>query len=71
METLKIFISGTQDDLQPERRAVADVVRALGHDPVMAETYGTQPMPSFSVILEMVLEQRKNPHRHPVAWAEE
>ncbi len=54
METLKIFISGTQDDLQPERRSVADAIGALGHEPVMAETYGTQPIPSISTIREMI-----------------
>jgi len=38
MDKLKIFISGTQDDLQPERQAVADAIRALGHEPVMARS---------------------------------
>ena len=51
---MKIFISGTQDDLQPERKAVAEVIRALGHEPLMAETYGAQPMPSLSAIREMI-----------------
>ena len=54
MDTLKIFISGTQDDLQPERQAVAASIRALGHEPLMAETYGTQPIPSLSAIREMI-----------------
>ena len=54
METLKVFISGTQDDLQPERQAVADAIRALGHEPLMAETYGAQPMPSLDTIREMI-----------------
>jgi HEAT repeat protein len=54
MEKLRIFISGTQDDLRPERKAVAGAIRALGHELVMAETYGTQPMPSISTIREMV-----------------
>lgn len=54
MDKLKIFINGTQDDLQPERQAVADAIRALGHEPVMAETYGAQPMPSLTAIREMI-----------------
>jgi len=54
MEKLKVFISGTQDDMQPERRAVAKAVRALKHEPLMAETYGTLPQPSISVIREMI-----------------
>ena len=54
MKRLKVFISGTQDDLQAERRAIADAVSALGHEPLMAETYGTQPMPSLSAIREMI-----------------
>jgi hypothetical protein len=53
-ETLQIFISGTQDDLQPERQAVAETIRALGHTPLMAETYGAQPMPSYDAIREMI-----------------
>ena len=53
-ETLQIFISGTQDDLQPERQAVAEAIRALGHTPLMAETYGAQPMPSYDAIREMI-----------------
>jgi len=53
-ETLQIFISGTQDDLQPERMAVAETIRALGHTPLMAETYGAQPMPSYDAIREMI-----------------
>jgi hypothetical protein len=53
-ETLQIFISGTQDDLQPERQAVAKTIRALGHTPLMAETYGAQPMPSYDAIREMI-----------------
>lgn len=54
MEKLKVFISGTQDDLQPERKAVAEVIHALGHEPLMAETYGAQPIPSLSAIREMI-----------------
>lgn len=54
MEKLKIFISGTQEDLQQERKAVADAIRALGHEPVMAENFGAQPMPSLSAIREMI-----------------
>ncbi|MBI5648875.1 MAG: DUF4062 domain-containing protein, partial [Chloroflexi bacterium] len=54
MDKLKIFISGTQDDLQLERQAVANAISALGHEPVMAETYGTQPVPSLTAIREMI-----------------
>jgi hypothetical protein len=54
METLKVFISGTQDDMQSERQAVSGAVRALKHESVMAETYGTLPHPPIHVVREMI-----------------
>lgn len=41
MERLKIFVSSTQRDLQPERDSVQAAIEHLGHDCLRAETYGS------------------------------
>ena len=46
MDTLKVFISGTMDDLREERQVVAEAIEAIGGlewKSVMAESHGSQP----------------------------
>ncbi len=53
---LKVFVSGTQDDLQPEREAVDTAIKGLRLLPVRAETMGSQSRPSRDAILKAVAE---------------
>jgi hypothetical protein len=52
----KVFISSTMRDLQDLRDAADRAIRELGHDPIRAETYPTQPTSSREVILQMIQE---------------
>lgn len=40
---MKVFISSLITGMEPERAAVVDAVRALGHEAVTAETFGARP----------------------------
>jgi hypothetical protein len=51
---LRVFISGTQDDLQEERDAAEAAVRRLGYTPTRAENAGSQSRPSREAILKLV-----------------
>jgi hypothetical protein len=54
MDVLKVFISGTQKDLTPERQAVERAIHSIKWEALRAETYGSQPMPSRAACQEMV-----------------
>ncbi|MBM4431011.1 MAG: DUF4062 domain-containing protein, partial [Chloroflexi bacterium] len=54
MDVLRVFISGTQIDLGPERQAVERAIGDIKWEAVRAETYGSQPMPSRAACQEMV-----------------
>ena len=41
---MRIFLSSLISGMEDRRTAVARAVRALGHEPVMAEDFGAQPV---------------------------
>ncbi|MDQ3855156.1 MAG: DUF4062 domain-containing protein, partial [Chloroflexota bacterium] len=53
---LKVFISGTQKDLQPERQAVEAAVARSRLEPVRAEIMHGQSRPSREAILKAVAD---------------
>ena len=54
MDVLRVFISGTQEDMQSERQAVEEAIHSLRWEALRAETYGSQPMPSRATCQEMM-----------------
>lgn len=53
MERIRVFISSTQIDMQPERDAVEAVVKRLGHECLRAETYIAPAKSPIKVCREM------------------
>jgi len=53
MDTLKIFVSGTIDDMLSERKAVGDAIRSLHLDAVRAETEYSENRSSRAKCVEM------------------
>jgi len=51
---VRVFLSGTQDDLQPERDAVEAAVAGRGFQAIRAETMPAQAWPSREAILKAV-----------------
>jgi hypothetical protein len=56
VDRLKIFISSTMKDLQPERDAVEKAISTFRFETVRAETIGAQPLSSREACLEMARE---------------
>ena len=56
MDRLRIFISSTMKDLQPERDAVEKAISTFRFETVRAETIGAQPLSSREACLEMARE---------------
>lgn len=53
-DRLKIFISSTMKDLQPERNAVEKAIQKLGFEVIRAETYGSTSHTSRETVRTMV-----------------
>jgi len=51
---MRIFVSSVTAGLAEERRGLAGLIEALGHDPVMFEKFGARPDPSRQECLEEV-----------------
>jgi hypothetical protein len=55
-QTLRIFVSGTMEDMKPEREAVARAIASLRLSPVRAETEFSEDQASREKVLSMVRE---------------
>lgn len=50
---LRVFVSGTQEDLQEERAKAAEVIRSVGGEPLLAETSGSIASSSEEVCVRL------------------